>query len=55
VENDGLIAASLALSGVASESGDGLGCVIVSIKELSSGFVRILRGTSSRIDENVKG
>lgn len=44
----------MAVAGVTSNVGDRLGSVNVPINELRRGFVRILRGTSSRIDEKVR-
>jgi len=52
VEKDGGRAETMANSGVASDRGDGFDAVKASRNELNRGLVRILRGTSSRMEEN---
>lgn len=54
VEYDGPSADTVALSGVASERGDGRDSVSVPRNALRRGFVRILSGISSKIEANVR-
>jgi hypothetical protein len=54
LEKDGGRADVVADSGDASSRGEGEGSARVPRKELSSALVRILKGTSSRMVENVR-